>query len=90
MQLYFVDLDAARVCRHLSPQQRCRDLARLNCSFLNTGQISTAQRLRSLTYYLGRTTHAELFSAWQLITGLSRRKLLKSGRSFQKELPVTG
>ncbi|MCP4714411.1 MAG: hypothetical protein GY868_04780 [Deltaproteobacteria bacterium] len=84
LQPCFVDLDAARVSGLLSAQQRCRDLARLNCSFLDTGQLSTTQRLRFLKYYLGRATHAELSSAWQLITSLSRRKLLKSGREFQK------
>jgi hypothetical protein len=66
----------------LSLQDRCRDLARLNCSFLDTGRVSTAHRLAFLKTYLGAVKREDLHAAWQTTLELTGKKLKKSNRSF--------
>ncbi len=80
--LCFIDLDAARVQGSVSAAERFRDLARLNCSFLDRRLVSQALRLYFLQVYCGRCSRSELKSAWDLALHYTDRKLRKSARSF--------
>jgi hypothetical protein len=66
----------------LSFRHRCRDIARLNCSFLNTAVVSKTHRFCFLKYYLGRTKRRDLKKAWDTVMFFTELKLRKSGRSF--------
>jgi tRNA A-37 threonylcarbamoyl transferase component Bud32 len=81
-QFWFIDLDAARLRPASCLSEKCRDLARLNCSFLNTALVSRTQRLFFLRCYIEGCPQVWLRDAWKTIQELSWRKLLKSGRDF--------
>ena len=81
-QFWFIDLDAARLRTAAPFSERCRDLARLNCSFLNTVLVSRTQRLVFLQRYFEGTPKVGLRNAWKTVREFSWRKLLKSGRKF--------
>lgn len=81
-QFWFIDFDATRLRPSVSLAERCRDLARLNCSFLDTALVSRTQRLVFLQYYLKDDPHAGLQDAWKTVLKFSWRKLLKSRREF--------
>lgn len=80
-KLWLIDLDAARLRKPAHFEACCRDLARLNCSFLDTRRLSRTHRLRFLKAYL-QDRPAALRQAWRTVQGLSVRKLRSSGRSF--------
>jgi tRNA A-37 threonylcarbamoyl transferase component Bud32 len=82
IKVFFVDLDAVRVADKLTFRHRCRDIARLNCSFLNTAVVSMTHRLYFLKCYLGRVRRKDLKTAWDTVMFFTERKLHKSGRSF--------
>ncbi len=82
-KLWLIDLDAARLRKQPGLAECCDDLARLNCSFLNTARISRPQRLLFLKTYV-QDKQPALREAWQTILKLSSRKLRKSGRSFSR------
>jgi len=75
--LSFVDLDAVRIKQRLSLHDRCRDLARLNCSFFYTPCITATFRLVFLKTYLGAVKRKDLQAAWQTTLQLTQRKLQK-------------
>jgi tRNA A-37 threonylcarbamoyl transferase component Bud32 len=79
---WFIDLDAALLRPEASFSDRCRDLARLNCSFLNTALVSRTLRLLFLQSYHENDLRAELKIAWKMVLEYSWRKLLKSERAF--------
>ena len=81
-KIYFIDLDASRLRAAASLFERCRDLARLNCSFLNTALVSRTQRLFFLKCYMEDDLQAGLPEAWNMVQELSWRKLLKAKRAF--------
>ena len=81
-KIWFIDLDAARLRAAAPLSERCRDLARLNCSFLNTALVSRTHRLLFLHHYVEGDPQAGLKDAWRLVLEHSWRKLLKSGRAF--------
>jgi tRNA A-37 threonylcarbamoyl transferase component Bud32 len=81
-KIYFIDLDAARLRPAAPISERCRDLARLNCSFLNTALVSRTHRLLFLHHYVEGDPQAGLKDAWNMVLELSWRKLLKSQRAF--------
>ena len=81
-KIRFIDLDAVRLQHAASLSERCRDLARLNCSFLNTTLVSRTQRLLFLKCYADSDPQDGLREAWAATLMLSWRKLLKSGREF--------
>lgn len=81
-KVFFVDLDAVRVKSKISFNAACRDVARLNCSFLNTAVVSKVDRLYFLKCYLGRVRRQYIKDAWGRITSFTERKLDKSGRAF--------
>lgn len=81
-KIFLVDLDAVRVKRRLSLKDRSRDLARLNCSFLDTSRISTAHRLAFLKIYLGAVKRGDLRAMWGATLRLTEKKLKKSNRVF--------
>jgi len=78
----FVDLDAVRISPGLTQNERCRDLARLNCSFLDRSQVSGPQRLCFLKCYAGRMPGADFKKLWKRVLFFTLRKLKKSGRNF--------
>lgn len=79
---WFIDLDATRLRSTASFSDRCRDLARLNCSFLNTALVSRTHRLLFLQCYVEGDPQNGLRSAWKTVLEFSWRKLLTSGREF--------
>ena len=81
-KIWFIDLDATRLRATAALAERCRDLARLNCSFLNTAQVSQTQRLFFLKCYIKDDLQAGLKDAWRMALELSWLKLLKSKRAF--------
>ena len=81
-QICFIDLDATRLRPTAPLSERCRDLARLNCSFLNTARVSQTQRLFFLKCYMEDDLQAGLKDAWRMVLELSWRKLMKSKRTF--------
>ncbi len=81
-KIWFIDLDATRLRATASLAERCRDLARLNCSFLNTAMVSRTQRLFFLKCYMEDDLQAGLQEAWSMVLELSWRKLLKAKRAF--------
>jgi len=81
-KIRFIDLDAVRLRHAASLSERYRDLARLNCSFLNTTLVSRTQRLLFLKCYADSDPQDGLREAWAATLVLSWRKLLKSGREF--------
>lgn len=83
--IFFVDLDAARLADHVSFRYRCRDLARLNSSLLNTGIVSKTQRLYFLKSYLGRAGRKELKKTWATVMFFTGRKLRQSGKIFKSD-----
>lgn len=80
-QLRLIDLDAARLHKRPDLMACCRDMARLNCSFLSRALISRSRRLCFLKAYL-QEQQPSLRQAWQVTRELSLRKLHRSGRSF--------
>ncbi len=81
-KISFIDLDATRLRAAASLSERCRDLARLNCSFLNTSLVSRTQRLFFLKCYMEDDLQAGLKDAWSMVLELSWLKLLRSKRAF--------
>jgi tRNA A-37 threonylcarbamoyl transferase component Bud32 len=84
-----VDFDAVKILDHVEIKERCRDLARLNCSFLNTSLVSRAHRLLFLKYYFGTGSRRELKKALRMVVMYTGMKLEKSGRAFEK-IPISG
>lgn len=78
---WLIDLDAARLRSPAHFEACCRDLARLNCSFLDTRRLSRTHRLRFLKAYL-QDRPAGIRQAWRVIQDLSARRLRASGRRF--------
>ncbi|MEI6126492.1 MAG: lipopolysaccharide kinase InaA family protein [Pseudomonadota bacterium] len=85
LQIFFVDLDAAEIHDRLSPHDRCRDVARLNCSFLDTVVLSRTCRLYFLKAYLGKVKKAHLKNTWQTVRRFTEKKMGQSGRRFSNE-----
>jgi tRNA A-37 threonylcarbamoyl transferase component Bud32 len=81
-KIFFVDLDAVRIKHELSPEEKTRDLGRLNCSFLNTVVVSRTQRLYFLQCYSGKRGKKELRRNWNAIYNWTGIKLQKSKRNF--------
>jgi tRNA A-37 threonylcarbamoyl transferase component Bud32 len=79
-----IDFDAVKILEHVEVKDRCRDLARLNCSFLNTSLVSGSHRLLFLKYYFGTAGRPELKKALRLVVRYTGMKLKKSGRAFVK------
>ncbi len=79
----FIDLVGVRVGRVVGFRQRCRELARLNASFLTPGQVTRSQRLRFLRSYLaaGSRLHPGWKSWWQQIALETAAKVEKNRRS---------
>jgi tRNA A-37 threonylcarbamoyl transferase component Bud32 len=82
INIYFIDLDAIKVSDSLLSAQRAKDLARLNCSFLDTSFLSRSYRLYFLKSYLGRVNRKALKKYWGSVMLFTERKLKKSKREF--------
>ena len=82
INIYFIDLDAIKVSDSLLSAQRAKDLARLNCSFLDTSFLSRSYRLYFLKSYIGRVKRKELKKTWDSVMLFTERKLEKSKREF--------
>jgi tRNA A-37 threonylcarbamoyl transferase component Bud32 len=82
IKIYFTDLDAIKVSDSLLSAERAKDLARLNCSFLDTAFLSKCYRLYFLKSYLGRVKRKELKKYWDSVTLFTELKLEKSKREF--------
>jgi len=78
----FVDLDAVKISGSLTLHDRCRDLARLNCAFLNTALVSKPQRLCFLKAYVKTEDRSMLNKMWGRINSLTEKKVRSSGRPF--------
>jgi len=82
LKLWFADLDAIAVSDALSLSECSKDLARLNCSFLDRSVLSASERLYFLKTYLGREKREELKKRWHSVVFFTRLKLKKSNRAF--------
>jgi tRNA A-37 threonylcarbamoyl transferase component Bud32 len=82
IKIYFTDLDAIKVSDSLFSAERAKDLARLNCSFLDTAFLSRCYRLYFLKSYLGRVKRKELKKYWDSVMLFTELKLEKSKREF--------
>ncbi len=82
IKIYFTDLDAIKVSDSLLPPERAKDLARLNCSFLDTAFLPRPYRLHFLKSYLGQVKRKELKKTWQSVMLFTELKLKKSKREF--------
>jgi tRNA A-37 threonylcarbamoyl transferase component Bud32 len=85
-KLYFVDLDSVRIKNEIRFKHRCRDISRLNSSFLNTAIVSRGYRLWFLKFYLGEADRPEFKNVLDTVMFFSRRKTGKSGLNFTREL----
>jgi len=83
-ELLLIDLDSARIKRHVSREDRVRDLARLNASLLNTRRVSTTDRLRFLKCYLNvwRKRDYRVRVYWEETLRETQKKLKKTGKTF--------
>ncbi len=84
-KVFFVDLDATRVKDSLQFRDRCKDMARLNCSFLNRAIVSKTHRFYFLKCYFGTVRPEELKRGWDRVLYFTEKKLKKSGRNFVPE-----
>jgi tRNA A-37 threonylcarbamoyl transferase component Bud32 len=80
-----IDLVGVRIGRPVPFHQRCRELARLNASFLTSSAVTRSTRLRFLRTYLaaGPTLGPDWKTWWRTISRATARKVaknLKSGR----------
>ena len=82
IKIYFTDLDAIKVSDSLLLAERTKDLARLNCSFLDTAFLSKCYRLYFLKSYLGWVKRKELKKYWCSVVLFTELKLKKSKREF--------
>jgi tRNA A-37 threonylcarbamoyl transferase component Bud32 len=82
IKINFIDLDAIKVSDSLLSAERAKDLARLNCSFLDTAFLPRCYRLYFLKSYLGRVKTKELKKYWGSVMLFTERKLKKSKRGF--------
>jgi len=82
VKIYFTDLDAIKVSGSILPAERAKDLARLNCSFLDTSFLLRGFRLYFLRSYLGQVKRKELKKTWDSVMFFTERKLKKSKREF--------
>jgi len=81
-KVWFIDLDAIKVSDALSLTERLKDVARLNCSFLDTALLSKQDRLLFLKVYLNRANRKELKKYWDSVVLFTGLKLKKSKREF--------
>jgi len=82
-KFWFTDLDAINVSDALLLTERSKDLARLNCSFLDTAILSKQDRLFFLKVYLDRANRKELKKYWDAVVLFTGLKLKKSKREFR-------
>ena len=82
IKIYFTDLDSIKVSDSLLSAERAKDLARLNCSFLDTAFLPRCYRLYFLKSYLGRVKRKELKKYWGSVMLFTELKLEKSKREF--------
>jgi tRNA A-37 threonylcarbamoyl transferase component Bud32 len=78
-----IDLVGVRTRAQLSEEQRAKELARLNASFLNTPSITRTERLRFLFAYLAAGTHPRLNWKywWELVSRATAIKVAKNRRN---------
>jgi tRNA A-37 threonylcarbamoyl transferase component Bud32 len=78
-QLYLTDLDGIRVKKSVRPEERIRDLARLNRSLIRSPALSSRDRLRFLQCYLvtRRKRDKTLRAYWEGISRETAKKLAK-------------
>jgi serine/threonine protein kinase len=78
-----IDLVGVRVGRRVSFRQRCRELARINASFLNSSLITRGERLRFLRVYLAAGERSELNwkDWWKEIRRATLAKIAKNRRT---------
>jgi tRNA A-37 threonylcarbamoyl transferase component Bud32 len=78
-----IDLVGVRVGRRVSFRQRCRELARINASFLNSPLITRGERLRFLLAYLaaGERPTVGWKAWWKEIRRATRAKIAKNRRT---------
>lgn len=81
-KIWFADLDAIAVSDELSLSDCSKELARLNCSFLDRSVLSAPERLFFLKAYLGREKRETLKKRWNSVNFFTRLKLKKSNRVF--------
>ncbi len=82
VKIYFTDLDAIKVSDSLLSAERAKDLARLNCSFLDTAFLPRGYRLYFLKSYLMQVKRKELKKYWDSVIHFTELKLKKSKREF--------
>lgn len=78
-----IDLVGVRIGRPVSFRQRCRELARINASFLNSPLITRGERLRFLRAYLaaGERPAAGWKEWWKEISRATLAKIAKNRRT---------
>lgn len=78
-----IDLVGVRLGRPARQHQRCRELARLNASFLNSMAMTRTVRLRFLRDYLGAGPHlgADWKTWWRAIQAATEAKVAKNRKS---------
>jgi hypothetical protein len=81
--VWFIDLAGMR-CEHqpLSTPQVCKDLTRLNASFVQSTIITRTDRLRFLRIYLllNWRSGVDWKSVWRQIEALTQRKQARNAR----------
>ncbi len=82
VKFWFTDLDAIKVSDTLLLTEKSKDLARLNCSFLDTSVLSRQDRLSFLKAYKGCANRKELKKIWDSVVLFTGLKLKKSKREF--------
>jgi len=81
-QFHLTDLDAIKVSDSILAAEIAKDLARLNCSFLDTSFLPRGPRLYFLRSYLGQVKRKELKKIWDSVMFFTELKLKKSKREF--------
>lgn len=79
-KLFLTDLDSIRIKDTVRPEERIRDLARLNRSLIRSPDLSARDRLRFLQCYLGASTRGDktLRAYWEAIRSDTAKKLAKN------------
>jgi serine/threonine protein kinase len=78
----FVDLVGVRTRVRLTDEQRAKELARLNASFLNSARVTRGERLRFLRAYLacGTAFQADWKKWWGMVSRATAAKVAKNYR----------
>ncbi len=82
IKLFFTDLDSAQILKNIAFKKMARDIARLNCSFLDTTVVTKKHRLWFIRQYAGKNNRTYLKKLLPYVLEFTEKKLARSGKTF--------